>query len=267
MSFTFLREQGEESSADNFSDIEPFVRSRLKLTAEKCFCNGSGMGFCRGSRSGMTCEHSTVGPGAESSMSSAADSHAKTSVQPEKGQVSTANAPDYGAKWPGSLAKFDPDTRSWKTRQCLLLGGLEEFSETFPKWGSMHDGELFRQPTPVLRICGKGSGFWPTPRASDGPKGGNGPNSRDLSLTQAVKMWPTPVSKSRSGGRIGLDGGQRARKMIADNHGEASVKQMIGGQLNPNWVEWLMEWPIGWTDLKPLETDKFRLWLRSHGGF
>lgn len=37
-----------------------------------------------------------------------------------------------------------------------------------------------------------------------------------------------------------------------------------GGQLNPTWVEWLMGWPIGWTDLKPLETDKFRQWLRSH---
>jgi hypothetical protein len=23
------------------------------------------------------------------------------------------------------------------------------------------------------------------------------------------------------------------------------------------WVEWLMGWPLGWTDLKPLETDKY----------
>jgi hypothetical protein len=30
-----------------------------------------------------------------------------------------------------------------------------------------------------------------------------------------------------------------------------------GGKLNPEWVEWLMGWPLGWTDLKPLETDKF----------
>jgi hypothetical protein len=34
------------------------------------------------------------------------------------------------------------------------------------------------------------------------------------------------------------------------------VKQT--GQLNPSWVEWLMGWPIGWTDLKPLATGKFR---------
>ena len=27
----------------------------------------------------------------------------------------------------------------------------------------------------------------------------------------------------------------------------------IGGQLNPNWVEWLMGFPVGWTDLKDSE--------------
>jgi hypothetical protein len=30
----------------------------------------------------------------------------------------------------------------------------------------------------------------------------------------------------------------------------------IGGKLNPTWVEWLMGWPLGWTDLKPLVMDK-----------
>jgi hypothetical protein len=30
-------------------------------------------------------------------------------------------------------------------------------------------------------------------------------------------------------------------------------------------LEWLMGWPIGWTGLQPLETDKFQQWLRSHG--
>jgi hypothetical protein len=34
------------------------------------------------------------------------------------------------------------------------------------------------------------------------------------------------------------------------------VEYQTGGRLNPQWVEWLMGWPVGWTDLKPLETDK-----------
>ena len=37
-----------------------------------------------------------------------------------------------------------------------------------------------------------------------------------------------------------------------------------GGRLNPTWVEWLMGWPLGWTDLKPLEMAKFQEWQQQH---
>ncbi|KVT81552.1 hypothetical protein WK59_18735 [Burkholderia ubonensis] len=40
-----------------------------------------------------------------------------------------------------------------------------------------------------------------------------------------------------------------------------------GGQLNPEWVEWLMGWPIGHTALEPLETAKYREWLQQHSPF
>jgi hypothetical protein len=43
-----------------------------------------------------------------------------------------------------------------------------------------------------------------------------------------------------------------------------NLNDQIGGQLNPPWVEWLMGWPIGWTDLRPLETDRFHKWPNSH---
>jgi hypothetical protein len=49
---------------------------------------------------------------------------------------------------------------------------------------------------------------------------------------------------------------------------EAIMRECPGeetGALNPTWVEWLMGWPLGWTDLKPLETDKFQAWLQQHG--
>lgn len=36
------------------------------------------------------------------------------------------------------------------------------------------------------------------------------------------------------------------------------------GALNPDWVEWLMGWPIGWTGLKPLEMDRFQSWRKAH---
>lgn len=41
---------------------------------------------------------------------------------------------------------------------------------------------------------------------------------------------------------------------------------VLGGVPHPEFVEELMGWPIGWTDLRPLATARFRLWLRRHGG-
>jgi hypothetical protein len=84
-----------------------------------------------------------------------------------------------------------------------------------------------------------------------------------IPLNALVKRMPTVVSKSESGGRLGLDGGIGARAMMT----EEEVKQLTGGSLNPDWTEWLMGWPIGWTALQPLEMDRYRKWLHSHGGF
>lgn len=36
------------------------------------------------------------------------------------------------------------------------------------------------------------------------------------------------------------------------------------GYLNPEFVEYLMAWPTGWSDLQPLAKDKFQSWRRSH---
>ena len=38
----------------------------------------------------------------------------------------------------------------------------------------------------------------------------------------------------------------------------------VFGRPTPEVHEWLMGWPIGWTDIKPLEMDKWLSWLRSH---
>jgi hypothetical protein len=46
--------------------------------------------------------------------------------------------------------------------------------------------------------------------------------------------------------------------------GGKSTQQKKQAQLNPAWIEWLMGWPIGWTDSKPLGMGKFRQWRRLH---
>ncbi len=43
------------------------------------------------------------------------------------------------------------------------------------------------------------------------------------------------------------------------------VEYQTGMRLNPMWVEWLMGWPLGWTDLKPLEMDRCQPAPQQHG--
>jgi len=80
-----------------------------------------------------------------------------------------------------------------------------------------------------------------------------------------VKIWPTPqASDNRNRGGAGSRAIQR-RKEMGKQIGLSQAVSATSGALNPDWVEWLMGWPIGWTDLKPLGMDKFQQWLRSHG--
>ena len=65
-------------------------------------------------------------------------------------------------------------------------------------------------------------------------------------------------------------GGQK----IIRNDGKSRMDQLSfnvesqgNGRLNPTWVEWLMGWPLEWTDLKPLETDKCQEWQQQHSNF
>jgi hypothetical protein len=171
----------------------------------------------------------------------------------------------------------------------------------------MHDGELWEQSTQVLRTDEIESGLWPTATAGDSKNAANrtatrhNPNSKHHSgttLVDAVRMWPTPCARDWKGanapeGLTRQDGKSRMDQLANavahpdlrfatpqardsrtgsterwDNPERSrNLNDQIGGQLNPTWVEWLMGWPIGWTDLKPLEMDKFQQWQQQHSEF
>jgi hypothetical protein len=63
-------------------------------------------------------------------------------------------------------------------------------------------------------------------------------------------MWPTP----RRTMIVAQDAewtanGRRLNRTGTDNYGP-NLAEAVGGQLNPTWVEWLMGFPTGWTDLE-----------------
>lgn len=111
---------------------------------------------------------------------------------------------------------------------------------------------------------------WPTPTANCHKGAGSQGRMGGLNLQTAVaQKWPTPqASDCRDRGNMSDPVIQR--RIAAGKQVNLSMRvkeQQGGGSLNPNWVEWLMGWPIGWTDLKPLEMDKFRKWQQLHGIF
>lgn len=251
------------------------------------------MDFSRRSRSGMTCEPLTVSLGEDVLTWFLEGFPARTSVQLAAATGSRGKGLGSGRKWHGSFAKFDHNTCSWKIPHCLPLVGSMSFSATWPRWGSMRNGACMAQPMPGLRIKGTGSGYWPTPKASDGSHGG--PNMRgskgELALPSAVHRFPTPQSRAfRTGEGQRWESSERSRNLndfaakfptpcaqdaknstlpisLRDRDSIPgyllSTGETPGGQLNPDWVEWLMGWPIGWTDLGPLNLEIFHEWQRE----
>lgn len=138
----------------------------------------------------------------------AVGSRAKTSAMPAARSALTESEADCGQNLPASLAKYDHESSSWRTSQLCLTGELDEFSGTWPRWGTMRNGALFRAAEWVRHTCESVCSLWPTPRAGD----------RDNC------------------------GGSNARKKAK------RMGTYIGRAVNPEWQESLMGFPIGWSD-------------------
>lgn len=100
--------------------------------------------------------------------------------------------------------------------------------------------------------------MWPTPQAHDSKRGHAetvgrfGTKHGGRNLTDEVQMFPTPTARDwRS------DKGQQTDEERYGKKGKP-LRRVIGGQLNPTWVEWLMGFPPEWTALKPSAMQSFR---------
>ena len=76
---------------------------------------------------------------------------------------------------------------------------------------------------------------------------------RNLEEAVALTLWPTPTSRDHKGGRK-LETLKAAGRGATNNLNDALTCQGEYGHLNPAWVEWLMGFPAGWTDLDHSET-------------
>lgn len=206
-------------------------------------------------------------------MSSRAASRARTLALLESSAAWVKEpAAASGPRSSDLLASYDRNTSSWRTSQHCLLAqvngeadGLAEFSETWPSAGMMRNGKTFRRQPWAIPIAESASGLWPTPSKSDPmlesmtrsakdphvTKNGtvrNGPSN--LGLPGMVRLWPTPTATMFKGSSPAAltrkDGQDRSNDRL-----DHAVMASDGGQLNPTWVEWLMGFPTGHTDLQP----------------
>ena len=232
MSWLFSQALVEEYLGENSLDgaqSAPLNGSRI----QQAYCAPDKMtGFSRLSRFGMMYKPLTENRGAELLTLYLAGFHARTSAQQEKAQELTENEAGCGEKWHASFTKYDPDTSLWRTHQCSLLGDLDEFLETWPQWGLMRDGECWEQTPWVMPIIEPEFGWLPTPTVSDssgagraGPRKGANISNLKDYLSKWYRLAYPPV----------------------------------------NVTEYMMGWPLGWTDLKPLEMDKCHCVQQQHG--
>lgn len=165
---------------------------------------------------------------------------------------------------------YDPESSSWKTLQQSLFEDCQQSLEALPKSGMTVNGRLYQlhnAERPTCETDGLESRILPTPTASDsGPaailnentnivftsKGtprkvsNNGVNG-SLGLARTVMLLPTPSANEH---KYRLKGNSQASRCL-----EAQARRTGKDfQLNPLFVEEMMGFPIGWTDLKHSET-------------
>ena len=229
----------EEYLEGNCSDGKLFAPWKSMPSALDDSCSGKMKGTCHRSPFGMMYVPSTGGPGMELLTWFRAVSPAKISVVRAQEKDLKGEGLDSGWKWKESSMKYDPLSSTWKIRQFSLLEGLDVFSETWPRWGTMRNGECWAQPTWERITNAIEFGSLPTPKASDHKKYSSGDYNRNR-IAQGRGMDDLP---------------QAAVMLLQDGD----------GKIGPQLPEWMMGWPAGWTSCKPLETDKCHNATLKHG--
>ena len=179
----------------------------------------------------------------------------------------------------GSLEKTLLGTSAWASTMCFL---------TWKHLATPQGRLLFRLVPSMPDTDATEFGLWATPRANDAEKTGNlAPDPRNGLPMQVQQMWMTPNAtirdgKQSPGSQLSLakkvkgwrkDGLRMLPTPTRAMHKGSSKNSMTrktgqsrltkrldytveggeiqNGRLNPTWVEWLMGFPEGWTDLEP----------------
>lgn len=177
-------------------------------------------------------------------ISSVADSHVSQSAMLANDSPKTMND-GCGQNLNDVFAHFDHDLLLWKTYQASLFEEWATFSEVWPRAGMMRNGKAYRLLPLVPRISATGFGYLPTPDASLGAFLATGM----MDITSSFRL-ETENGKRPSGAKIGSSL-RWCQELIRE-------RLRTGGEINPEWIEVLMGYPTGHTELKDWATPSSR---------
>lgn len=143
--------------------------------------------------------------------------------------------------------KGGPNQRDSRGRPGLQMAAMMLPRPTATPYGSNKSASPNAAVRPSLETIAM---MWPTPRSSPNENRQTKPTPSQLAgkhgmnLATAAAMFPTPAAR---------DWRHPNAKPYSERGGGTKGEQLpnvVGGALNPTWVEWLQGFPLGWTEVE-----------------
>ena len=101
---------------------------------------------------------------------------------------------------------------------------------------------------------------WPTPRSCSAmaatitlESAWNEKRNPNLETIVGQRMFPTPTAHNA----------KECNSPSEKNRNTPTLATHAGGKLNPDWVEWLMNWPIKWSNINEFNPKEFKRWQET----
>ena len=187
--------------------------------------------------------------------------HVSPLVQQGK-EKETKTLDTCGHTYGDTSKQLDLFESSLKTSKDISALDLERSSATWKASVIKQRGEYSQRVKLALRTKESESTSWATPRTTHAKGGARTLNEKGqrisvsdptktygANLSDQVRHWPTPSTRDHKGG---YQGGRIRNGKVSFDTLDVAVQHFSGnktkvGHLNPDWVEWLMGVPTGWT--------------------
>jgi len=184
----------------------------------------------------------------------------RVSPSQQQGSEQVKTTPDTSGRGSDSMwTQLDLLAASSRTSKDTSVLDSEKSLKTWKALVTQRRGEYSARLKSARLIRGNESTSWAateigTPTASMTVRSKEFRKGRIPSPAEFVQMWPTPTTHLAKEGGYPAEYTRNTPSLTAVAM-ESEGRPHSSGYLNPDWVEWLMGVPTGWTDLGSWETE------------